>query len=137
MSIARITISGNVYRTPEKRFTGNNIPVTSLSLNVNEKEPFFIRVIARGNSAETLEQSVKKDDRIVVEGRLQMVSVQTEDGKERKVAEVDLSSFEIISSSGENSPSSASVKTSKEKPVVEFSEMEMSDTLIGEEEIPF
>ena len=28
MSLAKAVLSGTVYRNPEKRFTGNNIPVT-------------------------------------------------------------------------------------------------------------
>ncbi len=135
MSIAKAVLSGIVYRTPEKRFTGNNIPVTSFTLNIDEKEISLIRVIARGNLAETLEQAVSKGDKIVVDGRLQISSVQTEEGTEKKVMELDLSSFEVVSSSNSVSPSASSNKTSDE--VVKFSEVEMNDVLIGEEEIPF
>ena len=133
MSIAKAVISGTVYRNPEKRFTGNNIPVTSFTLNIDEKEQSLIRVIARGNNAETLEQAVSKGDKIVIEGRLQVSTVQGDDGNEKKVMEIDMSSFEILSSS--QSPSASSVKSTDE--VVKFSEVEMDDVLIGEEEIPF
>jgi single-strand DNA-binding protein len=132
MSIAKAVISGTVYRNPEKRFTGNNIPVTSFTLNIDEKEQSLIRVIARGNNAETLEQAVSKGDKIVIEGRLQVSTVQGDDGNEKKVMEIDMSSFEVLSSS--QSPSTSS-KSSDE--VVKFSEVEMDDVLIGEEEIPF
>jgi single-strand DNA-binding protein len=132
MSIAKAVLSGTVYRNPEKRFTGNNIPVTSFTLNIDEKEQSLIRVIARGNNAETLEQAVSKGDKIVIEGRLQVSTVQGDDGNEKKVMEIDMSSFEVLSSS--QSPSTSS-KSSDE--VVKFSEVEMDDVLIGEEEIPF
>ena len=135
MSIAKAVLSGTVYRNPEKRFTGNNIPVTSFTLNIDEKEISLIRVIARGNLADTLEQAVSKGDRIVVDGRLQVSAIQTEDGTEKKVTELDLSSFEVISPQKSVSPSTSSDKTSNE--VVKFSEVEASDVLIGEEEIPF
>ena len=46
--------------------------------------------------------------------------------------EIDMSSFEVLSSS--QSPSTSS-KSADE--VVKFSEVEMDDVLIGEEEIPF
>ncbi len=131
MSLAKAVLSGTVYRNPEKRFTGNNIPVTSFTLNIDDKEQSLIRVIARGNNAEAIEQAVTKGDRIVVEGRLQVSSLQTEDGTEKKVMELDLSSFEVLSSSNGAAPS----KSSDE--VVKFSEVEMDDVLIGEEEIPF
>lgn len=132
MSIAKAVLSGTVYRNPEKRFTGNNIPVTSFTLNIDEKEQSLIRVIARGNNAETLEQAVSKGDKIVIEGRLQVSTVQGDDGNEKKVMEIDMSSFEVLSSS--QSPSTSS-KSADE--VVKFSEVEMDDVLIGEEEIPF
>ena len=133
MSIAKAVLSGTVYRNPEKRFTGNNIPVTSFTLNIDEKEQSLIRVIARGNNAETLEQAVSKGDKIVIEGRLQVSTVQGDDGNEKKVMEIDMSSFEVLSSS--QSPSTSSAKSTDE--VVKFSEVEMDDVLIGEEEIPF
>lgn len=133
MSIAKAVLSGTVYRNPEKRFTGNNIPVTSFTLNIDEKEQSLIRVIARGNNAETLEQAVSKGDKIVVEGRLQVSAIQGDDGTEKKVMEIDMSSFEVLSSS--QSPSASSKKSSDE--VVKFAETEMDDVLIGEEEIPF
>ena len=132
MSIAKAVISGTVYRNPEKRFTGNNIPVTSFTLNIDEKEQSLIRVIARGNNAETLEQAVSKGDKVVIEGRLQVSTIQGDDGNEKKVMEIDMSSFEVLSSS--QSPSTSS-KSADE--VVKFSEVEMDDVLIGEEEIPF
>ena len=132
MSIAKAVLSGTVYRNPEKRFTGNNIPVTSFTLNIDEKEQSLIRVIARGNNAETLEQAVSKGDKVVIEGRLQVSTIQGDDGNEKKVMEIDMSSFEVLSSS--QSPSTSS-KSADE--VVKFSEVEMDDVLIGEEEIPF
>ena len=134
MSIAKAVLSGTVYRNPEKRFTGNNIPVTSFTLNIDEKETSLIRVIARGNNADLLESAVSKGDKVVVEGRLQVASVQSDDGTEKKVMELDMTSFEVVNSSKSVSPSSSSSNTSD---VVKFSEVEMDDVLIGEEEIPF
>lgn len=134
MSIAKAVISGTVYRNPEKRFTGNNIPVTSFTLNIDEKEQSLIRVVARGNLAETVENAVSKNDKIVIEGRLQVSSYQAEDGTEKKVMEIDLSSFEVISS--ESAPKQPQANKQPDE-VVKFSEVEPEDILIGEEEIPF
>ena len=131
MSLAKAVLSGTVYRNPEKRFTGNNIPVTSFTLLIDEKEQSIIRVIVRGNLADTVENAISKGDKIVAEGRLQMVGIQADDGTERKVMELDLSSFETLNSSQPSSSSSAS------KEVVEFAGVEENDILIGEEEIPF
>ena len=132
MSIAKATLSGTVYRNPEKRFTGNNIPVTSFTLNIDEKDQSLIRIIARGNAAETVEQTLSKGDKVVVEGRLQISTLQAEDGADKKVMELDLSGFEVISST-----TSSSTSTKAAEKVVEFGEVEAEDVLIGEEEIPF
>lgn len=134
MSIAKAVLSGTVYRNPEKRFTGNNIPVTTFTLNIDEKEQSLIRIVARGNNAETIEQAVSKGDKIVVDGRLQITSIQGEDGSDKKVMELDLSSFEVLSGTSSVSSSSSSTKSDE---VVKFGEVEMDDVLIGEEEIPF
>lgn len=134
MSIAKAVLSGTVYRNPEKRFTGNNIPVTSFTLNIDDKEQSLIRIVARGNNAEAIEQAVSKGDKVVVDGRLQISSIQGEDGSDKKVMELDLSSFEVLSSSQSVSSSSSSKKSDE---VVKFAEVEMDDVLIGEEEIPF
>ena len=133
MSIAKAVISGTVYRNPEKRFTGNNIPVTSFTLNIDEKEQSLVRIVARGNLAETVENAVSKNDKIVVEGRLQVSNIQAEDGTEKKVMEIDMSSFEVITS--QNTSYVSDSKKSDE--VVKFAEVEPDDVLIGEEEIPF
>lgn len=133
MSIAKAVLSGTVYRNPEKRFTGNNIPVTTFTLNIDEKEQSLIRIVARGNNAEAIEQAVSKGDKIVVDGRLQITSIQGEDGSDKKVMELDLSNFEVLSGSASVSSSSSS----KSDEVVKFAEVEMDDVLIGEEEIPF
>lgn len=131
MSIAKAVLSGIVYRNPEKRFTGNNIPVTTFTLNIDEKEKSLVRIIARGNNADSIEQNVSKGDKIVVEGRLQISNIQGEDGSEKKVMELDLVGFEVINSSSSNSVSN------KSDEVVKFAEVEMDDMLIGEDDIPF
>ena len=131
MSTAKAVLSGIVYRNPEKRFTGNNIPVTSFTLNIDEKEQSLIRIVARGNLAENVENALSKGDKVVTEGRLQVSSVQSDDGTEKKIMELDLSGFEVVTSS---SSSSGKQNTSK---VADFAEVEAEDVLIGEEEIPF
>ena len=133
MSLAKAVLSGTVYRSPEKRFTGNDVAVTSFTLLIDEKEQSIIRVIARGNLAETVESAISKGDRIVAEGRLQMTAAKANDGTERKVMELDLSSFESLNSS---QPSSSPIANTQND-VVKFAEVEENDILIGEEEIPF
>lgn len=133
MSLARATISGKVYRAPEKRFTSNNIAVTTLTINIDDDET-LIRVKARGNLAESVVSNIKKDDTVVVEGRLITTAVKTEDGAERKVVEIDASAVEKLAADGASTSTSAKSSSGE---IVKFADTEFTDELIGEDEIPF
>ncbi|MBQ2644328.1 single-stranded DNA-binding protein [bacterium] len=128
MTVCKATFSGTVFRAPEKRFTQNNVPITFLTLKIDGNDGLLVRVISMGKTAETVEKVVSKNDKIVVEGRLKTGAVKDEDGNERRVIELDLSSFEKIGGSiAEEAPGE----------IAKFSEEDFSDDLIGEDEIPF
>lgn len=131
MSLARATISGKVYRAPEKRFTSNNIPITGFTLNISTSsdDEILIRVNSIGNLAETVAQTIEKGDEVVVEGRLQNAVATAEDGTERKIVEVDANS--IMKISGGIVQPVQTQTTSKAAPA------EFADELIGDDEIPF
>ena len=131
MTLAKAVLSGIVYRNPEKRFTSNNVPIASFTLNINEKEETLVRVVAKGNLSDLVENNLAKSDKVVVEGRLQTNTVQAEDGTEKRIVEIELSSFEKISGSVSKSTANSSDE------IVKFAEEDFSDELIGEEEIPF
>jgi len=136
MTIARATVSGTVFRSPEKRFTQNNLPITSFALNISGKEDILVRVVLYGNLAETAANELHKGDSVVVEGRLQLASVQASNGAERKVMEINVSSFEKMTGGAVASNSTANNAGSKDK-LVEFASEEFGDELIGDDEIPF
>ena len=79
--------------------------------------------------------SLSKGDKVLVEGRLQIATVKTDDGAERRIYEIDANMIERM---GEGSASSAS---SNEKygteEIVKFESDDMSNELINEDEIPF
>ncbi len=131
MTLAKAVLSGIVYRNPEKRFTSNNVPIASFTLNINEKEETLVRVVAKGNLSDLVENNLAKSDKVVVEGRLQTNTVQADDGTEKRIVEIELSSFEKISGSVSKSTQGSSDE------IVKFAEEDFSDELIGEEEIPF
>ena len=132
MSLAKAVISGTVYRAPEKRFTSNNIPVTAFAINISDTEESLVRIVAKGNLAETVATTINKSDRIVVEGRLQTNTVKNEDGSERKIVEIDAFAIEKMSGS-----SDAPASSSNPDSIVQFGQTEFGDDLIGEDEIPF
>lgn len=133
MALAKAVVTGSVYRAPEKRFTQNNVPVSSFVLNIGEKEEMLIRVISKRTALDEVVSAIGKDDRVLVEGRLQITTVKNESGNERRIFEIDANTVEPM---GASSGSSASQSSSSED-IVKFSQEEFADELIGEEEIPF
>ena len=133
MALAKAVVTGTVFRAPEKRFTQNNIPVSSFVLNIGEREEMLIRVIVRRAALDEVVTAISKDDRVLVEGRLQITAVKNEAGAERRIFEIDASTIETM---GAGAISSSSNSSSGED-IVKFSNEEFADELIGEDEIPF
>lgn len=131
MSIAKAVVTGTVYRAPEKRFTQNNIAVSAFVLNINDREETLIRVISRRQALDEIVDSLDKGERVLVEGRLQTNSVKMDDGSDKKIYEIDASTIEKLS--GE-APSSVNYGTEE---IVKYESDDMSNELIGEDEIPF
>lgn len=135
MSIAKAVVTGTVYRAAEKRFTQNDIAVSSFVLNIGTKDELLIRVISKRKLLDDLVSSLEKNDKVLVEGRLQIASVQAGDGAERRIYEIDANSIERMSG-GSATYSNPDFGTSEN--IVSFgSDDSMSNELIGEEEIPF
>ena len=137
MTLAKAVVTGSVYRAPEKRFTQNNIPVSSFVLNIGDKEEMLIRVVAKRTAIDEVVSSLTKDDKVLVEGRLQITTVKNESGAERKVYEIDANTVETISGGSVASANTASRSASNNEEIVKFAQEEFADELIGEDEIPF
>ena len=132
MSLAKAVVTGTVFRAPEKRFTQNNVPVSSFVLNIGDREEMLIRVVVGRTALDEVVSGISKDDRVLVEGRLQITTVKNESGAERRIYEIDASTIEMM---GGSAPASSSANSNEE--IVKFSQDEFSDELIGEDEIPF
>lgn len=132
MSLAKSVVTGTVYRTPEKRFTQNNVGVSAFVLNIGDRDEVLMRVISKRNALDDLVSSLNKGDKVLVEGRLQTAAVKTDDGSEKRIFEIDAN---LIERWGEIS-SSASLDFGGED-IVKFETDEMSNELINEDEIPF
>ena len=135
MAFSKAVVTGTVYRAPEKRFTQNNIAVSGFVLNIGEKAEILVRILSRRQAQDEIVSSLSKGDKVLVEGRLQIATVKTDDEAERRIYEIDAN---VIERMGEGSGSSAS---SNEKygteEIVKFESDDMSNELINEDEIPF
>ena len=133
MSLAKAVVTGSVFRAPEKRFTQNNVPVSSFVLNIGEREEMLLRVVVRRTALDEVVSSISKDDRVLVEGALQIATVKSENGAERKIFEINANTIELL---GAGAPVAASVSSSNSD-ITKFDQEEFADELIGEDEIPF
>ena len=97
MTLAKITVTGTVTKNPEKRFTQNNIAITSFVMDVNPQDETLVRVFALGNLADRAADTVKMGDTVLVDGRLQTANAKTTNGKERKIIEISATVVEKIS----------------------------------------
>ena len=134
MALAKAVVTGTVYRAPEKRFTQNNVPVSSFVLNIGEREEMLIRVVVRRAALDEVVSAMSNDDRVLVEGRLQITTEKIDNGSERRIFEIDANTIELM---GAGAPLVASATTSSNSDIVKFSNEEFADELIGEDEIPF
>ncbi len=138
MSLAKAVITGTVLRTPEERFTQNNVSVSSFVVAIEDRnsEPINLRVISKRQSHQEVLSSISKGEKVLVEGALQISTVKDERGNERKVFELDANTIEKFGAA--SAASIAAVESSE--PIVKYADSEETDDvneLINEEEIPF
>lgn len=86
------TLIGNVVRDIEYRFTKTGKAVASFTLAINYKSGDrdlvdYVNIVAWGNMAESCEH-VQKGDKLLVHGRINTRSYETQDGQKRYVTEV-------------------------------------------------
>ena len=142
MTLAKATVSGTVYRAPEKRYTQNDIAVYGFTLSVDEREETLVRVISKRKVLADLLDTVKKGERLIVDGRLQVATLKAPDGSDRKCFEIDANDIMRISGSsadfGGIDSEAAAIEEKPKEAVVTFAETDFSEeSLIDEEEIPF
>lgn len=94
-----VTLTGNVTRDPELRFTPSGQAVATFGLAVNrrwqnrqtqawEEATSFFDVVSWGRLAENVAESVSKGTRVMVAGRLDQRSWETQEGEKRSKIEV-------------------------------------------------
>jgi single-strand DNA-binding protein len=94
-----ITIIGNITRDPELRFTPNGQPVATFGMAVNrrwqnrqnqewEEATSFFDIVCWGSLADNVSESLGRGARVIVNGRLEQRSWETQDGEKRSKVEV-------------------------------------------------
>jgi single-strand DNA-binding protein len=99
MTITSTTIVGNLTRDPEIRYTREGQATTSLSVAVNrrwqdketkewEESVSFLDVVCWRDLAENVALSLTKGARVVVTGRLEQRSWESDEGEKRSKVEI-------------------------------------------------
>src|SRR5947207_13035137 len=94
---------GNAGRAPEIRTTTDGMQVASFSLAVStwsreaegKGEPIWLRIVAFGKLAETVEKFVKKGSHVLVAGRLSIRDYTNKEGKEKTSVEIIAQTIEV------------------------------------------
>lgn len=95
-----VTITGNITRDPELRFTGTGQAIAQFGVAVNrrwqnrqtnewEEATSFIDVVAWGTLGENCAQSLSRGSRVVVTGRLDQRSWEGQDGTKHSKIEIN------------------------------------------------
>lgn len=95
-----VTLVGNLVDDPELRFTPAGVAVAKLRLAVNrrwqdqaqqwQEETSFFTGSCWREAAENVAESLQKGARVIVVGRLQQRSWETEQGEKRSVVEIQI-----------------------------------------------
>ena len=94
-----VTIVGNITRDPESRFTSTGRQTTTFGVAVNrswrnqqtqewEERTSFFNVVTWAQLAENVSSTLQKGMRVLVTGRLEQRSWETEQGDKRSVTEI-------------------------------------------------
>lgn len=109
--INKVILMGRLTKDPELRRTGNQTPVCTFSIAVDNgygenKHTDFINCVAWNKTAEFVSKYFTKGKMIIVIGRISTRSWETQDGKKAYATEVIVSEVSFGESKSEN-PSAA------------------------------
>lgn len=97
MADSAVTITGTLTRDPELRFTQGGRGTASMGVAVNRRyqqnnewveQTSFFNVVAWGSLGENVAASLVKGSRVIVTGRLEQRSYETQAGEKRNVVEI-------------------------------------------------
>lgn len=93
-----ITLVGNATRDPELAFLPSGQSKASFGIAINRRkkdgdewvdaEPSFFNIVVFGSAAENVAETVGKGMRVIVAGRVEQRSYETNEGEKRTVVEI-------------------------------------------------
>ncbi len=133
-SLNHVLIAGRLTRDPDLRYTPSGTAVCNFRLASGRRfkdqsgewrdDPTFVNVVTWKKTAENCGEYLKKGSAVLVEGRLQSRSWETEDGQKRSVLEIVAQRVQFLDRVG-----------GPEKRIP--SEVSEGDTPMADEQVPF
>lgn len=100
----KVILSGKIEKDFELKSTPSGLSVVSFQMKCfnddNKKSCVYVNCVLWRENADQLASKAKKGTEIILEGRLNLKTTETKDGKKNYSMEVVGEKFEIISSSG-------------------------------------
>jgi single-strand DNA-binding protein len=104
MALCKVMIIGNLGSDPEMRYTPNNRAVTQFNVAVNQstknqqtgewvEETDWFRVSVWGDRAERMAETLRKGNKVFVEGRFKTRTFEGRDGQTRTALEITADSI--------------------------------------------
>ena len=113
----RVYMIGRLTKDPEIRQTTNGTPVANFTIALNRRyknaagewkdETTFVGIVCWQKLAELCKQYLSKGRAVLVEGKLQTHSWETEDGQKRSLLEVRADRVEFLDREGTRAPAAA------------------------------
>lgn len=113
-SINNVTLTGNMTRDPEMKYTNNQVAVTSFGIAVNEKwkdkagnaqeEVCYVECNAWERTAEIVSQFCKKGSKVGIIGKLKFNEWTAKDGSKRSKLTVTVKQVELLGGAPDNAP---------------------------------
>lgn len=89
-----IVLMGEIVSDPEARVTNDNLDVTSMMVQFPgirpEDDPSQVKVTVFGELAKTVASTCQRGEQITVEGQIHILTVDRQDGRKDKVAEINV-----------------------------------------------
>ena len=109
----KVIILGRLTANPEIRYSQSGTAVANFNIAISSgygehKQTDFIPVVAFKNLAEIVGNNLKKGAQVLVEGRMQVRSYETQEGQKRRVTEVIVQNVEFLGSKKSGNDGSSS-----------------------------
>jgi single-stranded DNA-binding protein len=85
-------LMAEIIQDPQLRYTPEQVPIAEMLVQFpglrSEEPPATLKVVGWGNLAQTIQEGYHQGDRVIIEGRLGMLTVERPEGFKEKRAEL-------------------------------------------------